>query len=379
MTAQLLCECGKQLRIAEHHVGRRIQCPVCGKAHLVSSTNITASPLHASSLAGLPAAGALSPQPFTRRKWLLLALLVLAAGAVTGWLLFRKATAKAEGNDLALIPANAQAFGTIRLAALWKTPAMQKALMEGSDFGDKIERTTGLKPEDIERFSGVSMEMEGRLGWVIARTVAPFDVEEVLARLSDRREVFHRGNRYYVGMVPDRKKLALYFAGTRVIVAGSEEGVKRCLDFVKDGPATGPLEPSIALAAKGKHTAVAGVFPPETLALFRVLSGIERITATLDIDENAVLEATAQTASEATARQCLRTLTLLQGLERAARTELLSTILGPHVDSLAEPLNKLLEQAEFTRKGNEIHATVRIEDGGNAAKGVLAIPRFLGP
>ena len=57
-----------------------------------------------------------------------------------------------EGDDLALIPANAQGFISIRLADLWKTPAAQEALKKGREDGppqadpaERMERETGLR------------------------------------------------------------------------------------------------------------------------------------------------------------------------------------------------------------------------------------------
>jgi hypothetical protein len=86
MTAQLRCECGNQLRVSEHHLGRHVQCPGCGRSHLVTSADLTASGSVAGVTSTLQAARRSIAQPSRGGKRLLqslLVLLILAAGAAT--------------------------------------------------------------------------------------------------------------------------------------------------------------------------------------------------------------------------------------------------------------------------------------------------------
>jgi hypothetical protein len=373
MTAHLRCDCGNQLRVFEHHVGRRVQCPACGKSHVVTADGITPA---------LPAAGALAGQGSRGRKravLVLLLLLLLAAGAMTPLLLFRKSTSQSEGDDLALIPANAEGFGTLRLADLWKSPAMRKALKKGNDSGAKMEEEVGLRPEEIERLSGVSIDVDDRIGWIVVRTVAPFDVRKVFARLNNPREVPYQDNRYHLGEGPEGNTRALYLAGTRVMVMGTEQGVRRCLDFVKEGPATGPLEPIIALAAEGKHTAVAGVFPRgERMSLdpHSHLDGIQRITATLDVSEKVELDARAQLTSKEAAMGADKA--IQKPLKIAQALLMLAQFKGGEEGRIARSLTELMSQVKIERANSELRATAHIDDGSSVAEGLLGLPRLLG-
>ena len=277
-----------------------------------------------------------------------------------------------EGDDLALVPADAQGFGCIRVADLWKTPAMQKAIAKRDDAGARFEQETGLRPEQVERLSGVTVDSENRTGWIIVRTLMPYDVRKVLSCLEGRREIPYDHNHYHVSKTPDGSTRALYFAGTRVIVAGTETGVKHCLDFVKRGPVTGPLEPIIALAAEGKHTAVAGVFPPG--ALLRVtpitLTGITQITATADVSETVVLDAKAQLISQEAAK---KTIQILKVAKAAAA---LAQLRGGEAAEKTAAIAGLLDKINVVQKGNEIFATARIDDG-SVAEALLEVSRVL--
>ena len=381
MTAQLRCECGNQLRVTEHHLGRRVQCPGCGKSHLVTSDELTASPSVAGITPTLSAARRTIAQPDRRGKWLLpwllVLLLVLAAGAATWWFLHRPPSIpEIEGDDLALVPADAQGFGSIRLADLWKTPAMQKAIEKRDDPGARIEQETGLRPEEVERLSGVSVDIENRTGWVIVRTLTPYDVRKVLSRLHGRRQVSYQDNRYHVGTTPDGSTRALYFAGTRVIVAGTETGVKRCLDFVKRGQMMGPLEPVIALAAEGKHTAVAGVMPPErrlTLPLMDEVVGITGIDVTLDVSEQVNVDGKARFRNPDAAKKTQQS---IRGRLKLVRLGLVALQFQGGQEAVA--LGRLLDQVKFTQKGNDILVTAHIDDGRSVVEALLALPRLLG-
>jgi hypothetical protein len=375
MTAHLRCDCGNQLRVFEHHVGRRVQCPACGKSHVVTADGITPA---------LPAAGAAAGQGSRGRKRVLLVLLLLlllAAGAMTPLLLFRKSTPQSEGDDLALIPANAEGFATLRVADLWKTPAMQKALKKGDDPAPWLVQQTGLRPEEVERLSGVTLDIDNRIGWIIVRTVAPYDVDALLSRLNNRREIFYQENRYHFGEGPDGNSRALYLAGPSVVVAGTETGVKRCLDFVKERPVKGPLESLVALAAEGKHTAVAAIFPPGgsvALSQKQHLGGIQRITVTLDVTDRSTLEATGRIASEDQATSYCKSLTAIQRAPKWIRKVTLATVLAGQAPSLVGPVDRLLDQVEFTQDRRDIRAAVSLDDGSNLAEGLLRLWKGLG-
>ena len=380
MTVQLVCKCGKQLRIPDEHAGRRVMCPGCGASHLSPAADPTA----------VPAAGGPWPHPPAkgeRRVFLLVLFLLLLAGGAGAawWFLFRTGGAANEGDDLALVPANAQGFISIRVADLWKTPAARKAVKDvrerdpqAPDPTDQMDRDTGLRPEEIERLTLVGVDLDRKIAWGIVRTLQPYDRRRVLSRLKDHRELVYKGKRYYLGLGPDGHPLAIWFAGTRVLVAGSEEGVKLCRDFEEGTPPAGPLTEAIDLAA-GSRTAVAGVYPAggplETVkadSFLKSLADVKLFTATLDVSEKATLAGKAKMSGEEDARRMVQAIkdnrmaiqfglgwALLQGGVKGNAARLLQTLLG---------------KMKFVQKGDEVGATATIDEGSRLVELLIAMP-----
>jgi hypothetical protein len=293
-----------------------------------------------------------------------------------------------EMDDLALIPANVQGFGTVRLAELWKSPAMRKALNIGDDLNQTIYDETTLFPDMIERVSGVAFEVERRglgvvvrTGWTIVRAAAPYEFENIprrLVHLGNPQEVSYQDRRYYRGTAEDGRTYAAYFASPRVMVIGPEDGVKRCLDFVKTGPVKGPLEPIIALAASGKHTAVAGISPPSGNTPWTGdFAGVQLITATLDVGDSVTLVARGETRSEIEAKELVTGIKRYRKLSMAALAGM-QLFAGKDQRDKTASLLSLLKQVQVEQKGRDVFTTARIEDGGSAAKGLLALPQILG-
>src|SRR4051794_2692387 len=68
----------------------------------------------------------------------------------------------ADPDDLALIPADARGFLSVRVADLWNTPRIQKGVGDARarDFKIKgpavhMDKAFGLKPDEVERVSAV--------------------------------------------------------------------------------------------------------------------------------------------------------------------------------------------------------------------------------
>jgi hypothetical protein len=308
-------------------------------------------------------------------------LLLVACGVLTWWVFRSKQAPTPEGDDLALIPANAQAFLGIHLAELWKTPAMREALRErrerdpeAEDPAETLDRQTGLRPEQVERLTVVTIDSGRRLGWAVARTLAAYDRARVLHRLGSSRQVFHQGQSYHLGMGADGRPAAVSFVGTRVLVAGPEEGVRLCLELAGKASKR-PLESVISLLASGQHTAVAGVNPQasgETMKLqagLPTLENIRLITATLDVNEKVVLEAKAELVSEETAERLSE---VLKGY--LAKAKLLGLVAlvdpeGPVAKSLA-----LLRKMKVTQQGNQVKLKADVEKGSSVAGLLLTLP-----
>jgi hypothetical protein len=383
MPTQLLCTCGKQLRIPDEHAGRQVRCPTCGKSLIAPSGPAAAGPARASA----PLAAGPGSRWWQSLLPLALVALLFAAAAAGWWFFLRDRGPATEGDDLALVPASAQGFACIRLADLWQTSAARKALQkirEGADTEDpaaRMERETGLRPEEVERLSLVGVDADRRIGWIVVRTREPYNRDKVLACLSDRSERSHRGQRYHLGTNAQGRLAAVHFAGTHVLAAGSEEGVQRCLDVAAAPPARGPLEPVIALAGAGKHTAVAGVNPRggphekfNGMSLGGALANVELFTVKLDVSKSATVHAVAQMASENEAEQFVKAVNGFVKMNPFLRGVLLSAALGGRLTPLAAPLNKMLTGMKLVQVDNQVAATVTIDDGSTIAEALLALP-----
>jgi len=383
---QLVCKCGKPLSIPDDHAGRCITCPSCGAEHQATLSEVKPSHAVDKELR--------HPTPGGKGRVLALMvvffLLLLGGAGGARWFFFRAATPTPapppqEGDDLALIPANAQGFVCMRLADLWKTPAAQKGLKDArqrdptaTDAAEKMDREIGLRHEAVERLTIVGVDADRQLGWIIARTLTPYSREKVLSRLKDGREQVHRGQSYFVGTGPEGKVLAIHFVGSRVLVAGNEEGVRRCLDFVAEGTMTGPLEPVIALA-RGTHTAVVGIYPAggplETVKAnpaLKGLAGVKLVSATMDVSENATGEGTAKMSSEEEAKKIVKTIDENRRLIQLGLS--LAKLEGNVKAKVAAILAKVVEKAKLAQKGDEVTAKATIDEGSTIAELLMTLP-----
>jgi hypothetical protein len=389
MPVQLVCNCGKQLTIPDAHAGRRIACPVCGQTHQVPDVISAERPNEVQSVRPGGGSG-------KGRLVALVVLLVLLLGGTTAawWLWIHKgqtpAGSEKEGDDLALIPANAQGFISVRLADLWKSPAMEKAIADArerdpqmEDLAEKMDRETGLRPSEVERLNLVSIDLDQKLAWLVLRTRQPYDRRKVLSRLSDARSLVHQGQSYYLGHGADGRLLAVHFAGTHVLMAGSEKAVKHCLDFAAGEPVKGPLQPVITLA-RGTHTAVAGVSPSG--AVLERLKGVDNlkslgemkvITATIDISEKATVETKTEVPSEEEAKKLQATLKKALALVKVGLLFAPGQLLGENLAQHAPAILELLTPLKFAHKGKEVTANAEIEDGSKVAGMLLALPKMI--
>jgi hypothetical protein len=386
MPVQLVCKCGKQLSIPDEQAGRCIACPGCGAEHQATPSGLKPSHIMDKELRPRASGGK------GRVLALLLVFLLLLAGGAGGtwWFFFRAASPPPasptqEGDDLALIPANAQGFVSTRLAELWNSPAAQKGLKDARqrdpsapDFAEKMDREIGIRHEEVERLTIVGVDADRQLGWIIARTLTPYSREKVLSRLKDGREQVHQGQRYFVGTGPEGKLLAIHFVGSRVLVAGNEEGVKRCLDFAAGGPVTGPLEPVIALA-RGTHTAVVGIFPAggplETLKAnpaLKALADLKLFSATMDVSEKATMEGAVKMSSEQEAKKIVKTIEENRRLIQLGLS--LAQLEGNMKAKVAAMAAKLLAKSKLAQKGDEITAKAEIDEGSSIAELLMTLP-----
>jgi hypothetical protein len=315
------CPCGKQLRVPDEYVGRRIKCPACGArqtvtAEVAATATTTESPRQAPVTPSEPVegegmlefdcdcgqplqaeaqyAGRLTRcpscdsklripgerrgraregddegKPRPRKKggklglWLTVTLVpLLLAGGAAAWFFWPEA---AVANDLYLVPGDAALFVTVRVQDVWNNDAVKAADGQRSHFGRALEQDLGVAAAEIERLTLVNPEGKGGDPCSIVRTLQPYDRKKLETRAvgeSATREKFE--DRSYLLAVGGGK--ALWFAGDRIFVVGPEAAVKRCLSQANHKPFEGPRAEALALADGNTHQIVVGARPQGRVA-----------------------------------------------------------------------------------------------------------------
>ncbi len=279
-------------------------------------------------------------------------------------------------DDLALLPANARGFVSVRVADLWNTPAAKKAVAEARKADPKseapagrLEDEIGLLPREIERISLVCSD-EG-LVWAVARTAAPYDGRKVLSRLKGATRRDHQGKQYHAGTDRRGREVAVWPAGPRVLVAGPEAAVKRCIALSAEKAAKGLLEPVLARCKEG-HDVVVGLDGKRLgegkgNLLLSWVTPVELAWATADVvGEMVELVMHARAADEK------RAAAMLRGAEASVRLapEFLSTLIDVDV---ASELSSLVRSAKAERDGREIVSRVHGDATRLLAAAVLVV------
>ena len=291
------CDCGQACQVRSEHAGKNIRCPKCATVLTAPGRIVDdeeeedRSPRRAAAIQAdkpLPRSGRRpardeddededydEERPGKRKKgkkqsrlWIWLsasAALLLIAGGVTWWLL-----SSGVSGDFDLVPRDAQGFATVRVADTIKTP-LGKKLMDRLGQMDlpvkEIEEKTSLKLEDIERATVVVADAQKEGIWVIVQTTKSYDKDKILnATPAKPKEDTHAGKKFY----KSGRGEALYFHSDRVMVFGSEKGVKQCMDQPKK-PKSGPLDDALKAASKGKNVIAGGMnVPPDLVKLARL-------------------------------------------------------------------------------------------------------------
>jgi hypothetical protein len=286
------------------------------------------------------------------------ALFVLAeeATAVSSVTASEHVPAGADIDDLTLIPANGRGFLSVRVADLWRSPAVRQALTDVKKHDPKssepvalMEKEFGLKPLEVERVSAVYSDTG--LVWVIVHTVKPYDERKILSRLKGARRFVHRGKNYYTGADQHGREAGVWPASPRILVVGLEEGVKGCITLTTGPAPKGPLEEIIA-RCKEKHHIVAGIDGKRLDGvkgnlLLAWVTPIERAWATVNVTKGVDFAIHAQAVDEKQAKT----------LQRSARASLRLTpeFLASKIDvGIAGELSSLVSMAKAEQKGREV-------------------------
>jgi hypothetical protein len=378
----MTCSCGKTLRVADEHAGKRVKCPACAASLTVPGggapppadpdtvrfscpscgKEMQARAEHAGKKARCPACdervdipdaagrAITADRPSARARlgrdddldrrrddddrdrrrddddfeedrprkkkkarkggralwpWLVGGGVVLAGGVgVLLWFLLGGSTPE----DLEYVPENASAFVSVRFADVMKQERVKAAIKAagGRDNPlDEMEKETGIKPEDVERFTVVVADAASgpESSWGILLTKSPYDQGKVKDSVKDRKQTKHDGKTIYYN---DTNAVCL--AGPKVILVGKLEGVKKALDRRGKNKKEGPIRDGVKLASDGKyHLVAAAVVPsdarserlPPQMAFLKEIVGGTLTAQIVGTDLSLELKATTSSASAA--------------------------------------------------------------------------------
>ncbi|HEX5269997.1 MAG TPA: DUF1559 domain-containing protein [Gemmataceae bacterium] len=170
--------------------------------------------------------------------------------------------------DLALIPGDAFAFVTIRVADLWKDEATKglrtDLARERPDEYKAIVGSVAVEPAEIERLTFVITKTPGPNDpnpevAVLVSTIKPYDSKKVLGELLPEGKTEKRNGKEFVVQGP----AALYPVDARHFLMGGTETVYGVVDKAGKG-GNNALAAAVVLAA-GKHPVVGAIRPAALL------------------------------------------------------------------------------------------------------------------
>lgn len=271
------CACGQSMQAQTEYAGRPTKCPGCGQIVTIPQASTPGNPLDFRSQPSAPAAqetfapgqpGAYDddaqPGKPRRRKgagvmaWMmLLSLLFLLGGMGVGMVYYFSSWGKVPP-DLALVPADAPAFVSFRLADIWNNeklratfpPDMHKSISD-------LEVMTGISPTQVERVTVVFRDLpQARPAYFIVLTNKPFDGKDLADKMKLTQKREYAGGTYYRGAIPGEGALLLHAASDRVLIfAASEDDLLTCMERRPRWLNHGPLGKALRQATYRQFTA----------------------------------------------------------------------------------------------------------------------------
>ena len=305
-------KCGNAMKARVSYAGRSTLCPKCQASVTIPDRETRHSgPAKKSSVGLFVGLG--------------VGLLLLIGGIIVAVMLMKKdgpgdGFAKADIDDLSLVPANAQGLVCLKAATLWQTPAVQKAVLDyrrdnpdKPDLVKRLETESGLKPEEIERVTRVITDASKEEGWTIVKTKKPYDAKALTSRVRNPQTKSHLDSPYVVGVDSQNQPIAFAPVSPSVFVVGKEEGVRQALGLIATPIAKGNLAPVIEMCRKDDHV-VFGYNP----AAGRVegskggfdlskLNDMELLSGTVNVREQTELNARARADSDEKAEKIRNT------------------------------------------------------------------------
>ena len=198
------------------------------------------------------------------------AILLVAAGDGSGVAAKDEPAPKTDlPADLALVPSDAFAFISIRVADLWNHEGTKEVrarfAREDPEAFQQLEKGLGVSPATVERLTLVMPRApregdQGPVLGILVTTTKPYDKKKVLDELvPECKEKKHKGKTIHV-----LQEGAVYLAHESTFLMGTTETVEEILDRAGQR-GDNPLAPALAAAA-GKHCVAGGLRPAALLA-----------------------------------------------------------------------------------------------------------------
>jgi hypothetical protein len=410
-TIVFACGCGRQMQTRAEFAGRTVKCPGCGQGVMVPAaapagggTPFTFGQAPGGAGGGPPDFGftrsaqeeaALAPRRRKRGSGLLwtfvslAALLVLAGLALGTWLFLRGSSA-----DLALVPADAQAFVSIRVADLWASktgedfqkqmPAGQKKMIE------EVQKQAGIGIADVERVTLVITDLEKQQAWAIVTLSKALDIPQFAKAMGLEVDPWKYKDRTIQGLRRGgQERASLYPLTSKVLVMAPDgPAMKNALDQLDrkktDGPLAGPLR-----QAPGRSHIVAGLAQPGSLAKkalaagmgpdapdFKGLDDLKVVSLVANLGSSTVdLEATGTFGSEQSASAFKGVLDFMKGPLQKQVDQMKQNAKGglKELQQTADMLDAILKSLVIEQKGTDVTVKAKLPASPDLLAG-LAVP-----
>lgn len=329
---------------------------------------------------------------------LFLLLLMGGAGAGVYWWFWLRASPVQQ--SLSLVPDDAQLFISVRVADVWKTGVVQKALEPLKDVmpdkQDPVEKLLkemelefGLSPADLDQVTRVVMDIKKpQEGILIIASSRPLDRKKIVnSRYTKGPEEIKRDDKvYYASKAGGTERNAIHFVNNNICLAGTEKQIVKALTFELGRKPKGTLAPAIELAAQHKHDVVIGARLPEDLkklgeGLPVKVEGADSLLAAqsamlvLDFDGPALTaELTARYSGEDVAGKAKaaaeKTLPLAKMFLLGMAGELKGKLDKKVEAQFGEQMKAVVDSIQLEQKGADVTVRVRVPD----VQAIVALP-----
>jgi hypothetical protein len=398
------CVCGKVMQARAEYAGQPTRCPECGKRLTIPGEDADDWEEKSAIRAGKPASRRPAPlpdeedeeedRPARRRKargvkkkrsmWPLLLVLggvlfLMCGGGVGGaiWWFWGRGPDYA---DTELVSSDAKVLVGARAADLWQDATVQKLVTKVRQMSpdDPFQDGSGVTPDQVSRVLWVGIDPQSDLWYMTFTTTVEYDREKVLGTLTDRMKLKQDGFTYHVGTEKTGKRMAVFFAGKKVLVIGPVPGVERCMsDLAAKKTDTGLVSEldgllksnQVAVIGKnqpGQGPGFAGPFPPGQGLDF------SKATVTLKVGASLDLRATVNFLDEAKARQAKAE------IDKALNRLKLLGMIGRQNPQVGAQLRAFLDSFRATQAGTTLTVSASM-DTQALGKMIDALPQAGGP